>query len=134
VLSAFENVEYPLLRFSISRKQRGERVSRFLEMVGMKDYARQRPNQLSGGQRQRIAIARALVCGPGIVLADEPTANLDHKTGENILRLMKRLNESMGTTFIFSTHDPQVMEIASRIVRLKDGMLENTEAETALAG
>jgi putative ABC transport system ATP-binding protein len=123
VLSAFENVEYPLLRFLLGKKQRRQRVLKYLELVGMKAFAKHRPNQLSGGQRQRVAIARALVTSPGIVLADEPTANLDHRTGESILKLMKRINESMGATFIFSTHDPRVMEIAGRVVRLEDGRL-----------
>jgi putative ABC transport system ATP-binding protein len=89
----------------------------------MHEFSGHRPNQLSGGQRQRVAIARALVASPSIVLADEPTANLDHKTGESILELMKQINEDIRTTFIFSTHDPQVMEMAGRIVRLNDGEL-----------
>jgi putative ABC transport system ATP-binding protein len=121
VLTAFENVEYPLLRFSIGKQQRHERVSRFLELVGVERFARHRPNQLSGGQRQRVAIARALVVEPSIVLADEPTANLDHRTGEGILQLMQRINRESGTTFIFSTHDPRVMEMAGRVIRLEDG-------------
>jgi len=123
VLSAFENVEYPLLRVSMDKIKRRELVSNYLELVGVNEFARHRPNQLSGGQRQRVAIARALITRPSIVLADEPTANLDHKTGESILELMQRINENMGTTFIFSTHDPRVMEMAGRIIRLDDGML-----------
>ena len=121
VLSAFENVEYPLLRFKLDKKKRRKSVSKFLELVGVDEYAKHRPNQLSGGQRQRVAIARALITNPSIVLADEPTANLDHKTGGNILELMRRINEDNGTTFIFSTHDPRVMEMAGRMVRLEDG-------------
>jgi len=121
VLSAFENVEYPLLRFRFDKQRRRERVSRYLELVGVNEYAKHRPNQLSGGQRQRVAIARALITRPSIVLADEPTANLDHKTGGNILELMRRINQEKGTTFIFSTHDPRVMEMAGRLVRLDDG-------------
>lgn len=121
VLSAFENVEYPLLRFPMDKVERRELVAKYLELVGVNEFAKQRPNQLSGGQRQRVAIARALVTSPAIVLADEPTANLDHKTGESILQLMKRINEGLGTTFIFSTHDPRVMEMAGRVVRLHDG-------------
>jgi len=123
VLSAFENVEYPLLRFPMDKMKRREQVSKYLELVGVNEFAKHRPNQLSGGQRQRVAIARALVASPGIVLADEPTANLDHKTGESILQLMKQINEDIGTTFIFSTHDPRVMEMAGRIVRMADGEL-----------
>ena len=123
VLSAFENVEYPLLTFKMAKKERREKVADFLKLVGMEKFSKQRPNQLSGGQRQRVAIARALVTGPSIVLADEPTANLDHRTGETILKLMQRINERMGSTFIFSTHDPQVMDIADRIVWIKDGEL-----------
>jgi len=123
VLSAFENVEYPLLGFSIDKMQRREQVTKYLELVGVNEFAKHRPNQLSGGQRQRVAIARALVTSPSIVLADEPTANLDHKTGGSILELMKQINEELGTTFIFSTHDPRVMEMAGRVVRLDDGEL-----------
>ena len=123
VLSAFENVEYPLLHFDIDKKERREEVSKYLELVGVNEFAKHRPNQLSGGQRQRVAIARALVICPSIVLADEPTANLDHKTGESILALMKQINDELGTTFIFSTHDPRVMEMAGRLVRLDDGEL-----------
>ncbi len=122
VLSAEENVEYPLLQMrEISRAQRRERVARLLETVGLSRYAKHRPNQLSGGQRQRVAIARALVTRPRIVLADEPTANLDHKTGEGILVLMQEINRRSGTTFIFSTHDKKVMSKANRLIRIEDG-------------
>jgi len=122
VLSAEENVEYPLLQMrEISRKERRERVANMLEIVGLSRHARHRPNQLSGGQRQRVAIARALVTRPRIVLADEPTANLDHKTGEGILTLMQEINQKMRTTFIFSTHDKKVMAKADRLVRIEDG-------------
>lgn len=124
VLSAFENVEYPLLAIKMAKKERREKAAQFLKMVGMEKFSGQRPNQLSGGQRQRVAIARALVTDPSIVLADEPTANLDHKTGESILKLMQRINEKMGATFIFSTHDQQVMDIADRIIWIKDGKLQ----------
>ena len=112
VLSAFENVEYPLLRFKLDKQKRRERVSKYLELVGVNKYAKHRPNQLSGGQRQRVAIARALITRPSIVLADEPTANLDHRTGGDILELMRCINQDKGTTFVFSTHDPRVMEKA----------------------
>jgi putative ABC transport system ATP-binding protein len=122
VLDAAENVEYPLHHFpELNRRERRERVNRYLEVVGLSNFARHRPNQLSGGQRQRVAIARALVTHPKIVLADEPTANLDHRTGREILRLMRSINRDTGVTFIFSTHDPQVIKIADRRVDLEDG-------------
>jgi putative ABC transport system ATP-binding protein len=120
VLTALENVEYPLIPF-YSRKARRKHVQQYLELVGVGEYANHRPNQLSGGQRQRVAIARALAIQPSIVLADEPTANLDHKTGEGILQLMKGINQDRGTTFIFSTHDLRVIEMAPRVIRLSDG-------------
>lgn len=124
VLSAEENVEYPLLNLrELSRAERRERVSHYLNMVGLTKYARHRPNQLSGGQRQRVAIARALATHSKVVLADEPTANLDHKTGESILRLMREINQTSGTTFIFSTHDKRVMNMANRLVRIEDGRI-----------
>lgn len=124
VLSAWENIEYPMLqRKEISRKLRAERVEHYLNVVGLGKYAKNRPNQLSGGQRQRVAIARALAGNPSIVLADEPTANLDSKTGESILKLMKQINEIEGTTFIFSTHDFRVMQMADRVVSISDGEL-----------
>ncbi|MGA7178249.1 MAG: ABC transporter ATP-binding protein [Thiobacillaceae bacterium] len=124
VLSAWENVEYPLLqKQEISKKARHERVEYYLKIVGLERFMHHRPNELSGGQRQRVAIARALATKPSIVLADEPTANLDHKTGEGILQLMKELNQEEGTTFIFSTHDPRVMEMADRLIELSDGQI-----------
>jgi len=124
VLSAWENVEFPLLnRKDIPKAERQERVEHYLEVVGLTKYGRHRPNELSGGQRQRVAIARALAPRPKLVLADEPTANLDSKTGEGILRLMKAINDAEGTTFIFSTHDSRVMEMADRVVKLNDGCL-----------
>ncbi len=122
VLSAAENVEYPLLqRKDISVKERNRRVAYFLDMVGLAKYADHRPNQLSGGQRQRVAIARALAVMPKIVLADEPTANLDKNTGIEILQLMKSINQRMNTTFIFSTHDKRVIRVADRVIRMEDG-------------
>jgi putative ABC transport system ATP-binding protein len=124
VLSAWENVEYPLLhRKEIPRKERRDRVAHYLGVVGLTKYAHHRPNELSGGQRQRVAIARALAGSPAIVLADEPTANLDSRTGEGVLALMKRINQQEGTTFIFSTHDQRVIEMADRVVRISDGQL-----------
>ncbi|WP_323004513.1 ABC transporter ATP-binding protein [Denitromonas sp.] len=125
VLSAEENVEYPLLQFpELSKAERQERVKRYLSMVGLRKYASHRPNQLSGGQRQRVAIARALATHSKIVLADEPTANLDRKTGESILKLMKQINRESGTTFVFSTHDKRVMNMADRLVRIEDGEIK----------
>lgn len=124
VLSAEENVEYPLLQFKeLSAAERHARTVKFLDIVGLSSFAHHRPNQLSGGQRQRVAIARALATQPKIILADEPTANLDHKTGEGILQLMKEINRNSRTTFIFSTHDAKVMAMADRLVRIEDGQL-----------
>ncbi|BBL35032.1 putative ABC transporter ATP-binding protein [Nitrosomonas stercoris] len=124
VLSAAENVEYPLLQFKeLTASKRQERIIKFLDIVGLQAFAHHRPNQLSGGQRQRVAIARALATHPKVILADEPTANLDHKTGEDILQLMKQINRDSGTTFIFSTHDAKVMAMAERLVRIEDGRL-----------
>src|SRR5205823_3227988 len=122
VLSAEENVEYPLLQFrELSKDERRQRVQHYLGIVGLAEFARHRPNQLSGGQRQRVAIARALAVRPKIILADEPTANLDHKTGGRILRLMRRINRKTGRTFLFSTHDQRVIDMAVRRVDLEDG-------------
>jgi putative ABC transport system ATP-binding protein len=122
VLSAEENVEFPLLQMQeLTRKERKRRVAELLAIVGLSKYARHRPNQLSGGQRQRVAIARALVTQPKIVLADEPTANLDHRTGKGILQLMKKLNQDLGTTFVFSTHDKKVIDFADHYIGIEDG-------------
>ncbi len=121
VLSAFENIEYPLLRKKIKHHVRKEKVMDALKNVGLESFAMHKPDELSGGQRQRVAIARALISEPKIILADEPTANLDHKTGTAVLEVMKKINEDQGTVFIFSTHDPKVMSMASRIVQLADG-------------
>ena len=124
VLSAAENVEYPMLhRKEISKMERLSRVKHYLETVGLGAKMHHRPNELSGGQRQRVAIARALAGGPSIILADEPTANLDSKTGESILALMKHINETERTTFVFSTHDFRIMEMADRVVSVADGKL-----------
>jgi putative ABC transport system ATP-binding protein len=122
VLSALENVEFPLLLRAGNRGAR-ERARRALEEVGLAGFEKHRPDELSGGQRQRVAVARALVTDPMIVLADEPTANLDSATGESLLALMLEINRRDHTTFIFSTHDPRVMERAQRVVRLVDGRL-----------
>ncbi len=122
VLTAYENVEYPLL---IHRRggNVATRVRAALEQVGLGDRATHRPPELSGGQQQRVAIARALVSEPALVLADEPTANLDSHTGHDIIELMRRLNREHGTTFVFSTHDPRIMQAADRVLEISDGRL-----------
>jgi putative ABC transport system ATP-binding protein len=122
VLSVYQNIEFPLLlKGGFNTNERARIILGLIEEVGLKDQATQRSNELSGGQRQRVAIARALVTSPRIVLADEPTANLDSSTGEKIINLMRDINRTHKTTFVFSTHDPQVMNHASRIIKLKDG-------------
>ena len=122
VLNVFQNVEFPLLlQGGLSKGERDKRVREMVDKVGLTEQITQRPNELSGGQRQRVAIARALVTRPAIVLADEPTANLDSVTGTTIIDLMKDLNERDQTTFIFSTHDHRVMDRARRLVQLEDG-------------
>lgn len=132
VFSAEENVEYPLLQFKeLNRAERKRRVTKFLDTVELSKFAGHRPNQLSGGQRQRVAIARALATQPRIILADEPTANLDHRTGEEILGLMKKINRSLGTTFVFSTHDKKVIARADRLVRIEDGRIRTLGMKTA---
>jgi putative ABC transport system ATP-binding protein len=124
VLSVFENIEYPLLMTSnTGSKERKERVENLLELVGMADQAKKHPNQISGGQMQRVAIARALVGDPKLVLADEPTANLDHDTAYMVIDLMKYMKDKKKTTFIFSTHDPKIVGEAEIIYTLEDGIL-----------
>ena len=128
VLNVFENIEFPLLlRRNLSRKEREKTVMRFVEEVQLSDRLKNKPNELSGGQRQRVAIARALVTNPLIILADEPTANLDSATGHKIIELMKTINEVEKTTLIFSTHDTHIMEHARRVVNLHDGSVEADE-------
>ncbi len=128
VLSAYENVEYPLLMVrSWPPGKRRAQVMKLLDAVGMADQAHKRPDQLSGGQKQRVAVARALVSEPRIVLADEPTANLDHDSAHKVLDLMKRLRDEFGTTFVFSTHDPKIMAAAERMLVLEDGRLVREE-------
>ena len=122
VLTAWENVEYPLLIRPRDGDRRA-RVSAALEQVGLGDRARHRPPELSGGQQQRVAIARALVGEPALVLADEPTANLDSATGRDIVELMRRLNREREVTFVFSTHDPRIMSAADRVLEISDGRL-----------
>jgi putative ABC transport system ATP-binding protein len=123
VLSAFENVEYPLLKRKMSQRERKERVTDAIREVELLNQMNHKPEELSGGQRQRVAIARALVVDPEIILADEPTANLDQQTGAKILEIMKKINEERGTIFIFSTHDPKIMETAGRVIRIRDGQI-----------
>ena len=124
VLSAYENVEYPLLMVrNWPPDKRRAQVMKMLDAVGMAELAHKRPDQLSGGQKQRVAVARALVSEPQLVLADEPTANLDHDTAYKVIALMKGLRDDFGTTFVFSTHDAKIMEAAERILMLEDGRL-----------
>ncbi len=126
VLNIRENVEFPLLLMKkLKKAEIARRSEKLIEDVGITDFVKHRPSELSGGQRQRVAIARALVTQPDIVLADEPTANLDSKTGKNIIELMKDLNENEKTTFVFSTHDPDILEYANEVIRIKDGVIAN---------
>jgi putative ABC transport system ATP-binding protein len=120
-LSAYENVELPLLLTGEKGRQRRERVNELLEAVGLSDRAHHRPDQMSGGEQQRVAIARALATHPVLVLADEPTANLDTENGRQVMEIMQRLNTETGTTFVFATHDPRVIPFARRTVELRDG-------------
>ena len=129
VLTVEENVEYIMLLAGVPKAERHERVIAMLEAVGLKGVANRVPTQLSGGQQQRVAIARAMVSEPAIILADEPTANLDSKTGADLLEMMRRLNAETGMTFIFSTHDPMVMEGARRLITLRDGRVDTDEAK-----
>jgi putative ABC transport system ATP-binding protein len=125
VLDVFENVHLPLiLHNELTVQEKRDRVMEMISAVGLESHLRHKPFELSGGQRQRVAIARALVTHPRIVLADEPTANLDSHTGSEVLDLMESINKTRGTTFIFSSHDPRVMERAARVIRLHDGAIE----------
>jgi putative ABC transport system ATP-binding protein len=123
VLSAFENIEYPLLMMGMPAAERRDRTLGLLDAVGLLEQRRQWPNQLSGGQKQRVAIARALVKGPKIVLADEPTANLDSQNGASIIELMRRVQAQSRTTFVFSTHDPQLMSHSDETFTIRDGVI-----------
>lgn len=127
VLTAFENVEYPLVMAGMAENARRARVAELLEAVGLAGHGRKRPGQLSGGQRQRVAIARALARKPQIVLADEPTANLDSKTGTEIIELMRRMQQQQQVSFIFSSHDPKVLEAADDAVHIHDGRITAIE-------
>ncbi len=128
ILTAFENVEFPLiLKGDMNHKERKPLVEEILTDVGLKDLMRRKPSEMSGGQQQRVSVARALVKKPRLVLADEPTANLDSKNGKEILDLMLQMNQKTHTTFIFSTHDKMVMDFAKRIIQLRDGKIETDE-------
>ncbi len=128
VLTGLENVEYPLLRMGLDSKELKKRSLEALSRVGLTPVMHHRPNQMSGGQRQRVAIARAMVHHPKIILADEPTANLDKKTAADIISLMQSLNQESGVTFLFSTHDPMIMKAAKKIIRISDGQLVASES------
>ena len=127
VLTVCENIEYVMLLQGVPVKERRERVNEILAEVGLGGMERRRPPQLSGGQQQRVAIARAMVSRPDIILADEPTANLDSTTGGDLLDMMRRLNETRGMTFVFSTHDAMIMTKSRRLISLKDGQIERDE-------
>jgi putative ABC transport system ATP-binding protein len=132
VLTAYENVEFAIrLIDHTSELKIKERVLKILEEVGLKGLENRRPNELSGGEKQRVAIARALVKEPKLVLADEPTANLDSKNATDVVKIMVKMNKELGTTFIFSTHDPMVMEYAHRYINLKDGMISADKRKEA---
>ncbi len=127
VLTAFENVEYILLLQNVPEEERKARVQSILKEVGLEGREHRKPSELSGGQQQRVAVARAMVSNPDIILADEPTANLDSHTGSSLLDMMKELNETKKITFVFSTHDSMIMERAKRLVYLKDGRVFKDE-------
>jgi putative ABC transport system ATP-binding protein len=133
VLSVEENISFPLSLLGVPQKEIRERTAKALHEVGLEGMAKRRPREMSGGQQQRVAIARALVKKPALILADEPTANLDSAIGREILCLMLALNKSEGTTFIFSTHDQMVMDYASRLVRIRDGQIEADEVKRGAA-
>ncbi len=134
-LTAYENVELPLLLAGVKAGERRERVEHLLQAVELADHSHHRPDQLSGGQQQRVAVARALVTKPSIVLADEPTANLDTPNGKQVMEIMARLNQETGTTFVYATHDPRVIQYAHRVVTLRDGVIaENGAQQPAIAG
>ena len=122
-LTAYENVEMPLLLNGTKPAQRKARVNQMLEAVGLSDRAHHRPDQLSGGQQQRVAVARALATNPKLILADEPTANLDTENGKQVMEIMQKLNKDTGVTFVFATHDPRVISYAKRVVTLRDGLI-----------
>ena len=133
VLNVFENVEFPLLlgKSSLAKEEKRRRVEELVEQVGLADHIAHRPNELSGGQRQRVAVARALVTHPDIVLADEPTANLDSKTSVQIIELMKRINAERGSTFIFSTHKPDIVALSDHAIHLQDGLVVSEQRHSS---
>ena len=129
-LTAYENVEMPLLLNGKTSAERKQRVMELLGAIDMTDRAHHRPDQMSGGQQQRVAVARALATDPTMILADEPTANLDTENGEQVMEIMKKLNEETGTTFVFATHDPRVIKYAKRVVTLQDGLIVDDSKNT----
>jgi putative ABC transport system ATP-binding protein len=129
VLSAVENVEFVMLLQGVPAGERRERARKILDEVGLEGKYDRRPRELSGGQQQRVAVARAIVSNPAIVLADEPTANLDSKTGRGLLEMMREMNQAKGVTFIFSTHDEMVMDFARRLVIIRDGQVVDDQAK-----
>ena len=129
VLTAYENVEMPLILLDIPAEEKKKKVIAILKEVGLEDFINRKPNEMSGGQQQRVAIARALVKEPSMVLADEPTANLDSTTATEILSLMQELNKKLKTMFVFSTHDKLVMDFAARLIKLRDGKIIGDEAK-----
>ncbi|MAW27403.1 MAG: macrolide ABC transporter ATP-binding protein [Gammaproteobacteria bacterium] len=133
VLTAEENIEYVMLLQNVAAGERKTRVSEMLELVGLSGLGHRRPPELSGGQQQRVAVARAMASQPDIILADEPTANLDSKTGATLLDVMRELNQSLGVTFVFSTHDQMIMDRAKRLVHLRDGEIELDELRESVA-
>ncbi len=133
VLTALENAAFVLELQGVGRREREAKALASLAALGMETFKDRRPNQLSGGQQQRVAVARALAAEPDIILADEPTANLDSKAGLELIEIMKRLNEGRGVTFVFSTHDPRLLDRVKRIVRLEDGKVVDAAVESAVA-
>ena len=127
VLTARENTEFVLLLQGKGAEERRQRAAEVLAAVGLKGMEDRRPSELSGGQQQRVAVARAIATNPSIILADEPTANLDSETKQDLIALMRRMNEEQGVTFLFSTHDPEVIDVARRVVRMRDGNIESDE-------
>jgi putative ABC transport system ATP-binding protein len=132
-LTAYENVEMPLLLNNVKASDRRARVNELLESVALADRAHHRPDQLSGGQQQRVAVARALSMHPSVILADEPTANLDTDNGRQVMEIMQTLNRQTGTTFVFATHDPRVIKYAPRVVTLRDGLIVESNGSSPKA-